>query len=257
MEIKFYEFISQSFYSFLSGKKVSTPKADSRQKPFLFFVKKRNKKTTPFRIRNSLVKIFSKYLESPSLRVGLKPVFDERSNLNLVKSFLTSITFDSLSRKIKNPCLVIKKFKLIKEIFKMSILKTKTFFTYLVVGALVTSLYVSCKSNEEPAAVEIPSQYYGTWVYGATTNRALLIEVERDSSSYLASIWVYDREGSLIGSSILSHGGIDANATVDFGPNVTKNSDTSWTLQDCTFSFSSSTSGTLSYYGNDYVINKQ
>ena len=31
---------------------------------------------------------------------------------NLVKSFLTSIkfTFDSLSRKIKNPCLVIKKF---------------------------------------------------------------------------------------------------------------------------------------------------
>ena len=28
--------------------------------------------------------------------------------LNLVKSFLTSITFDSLSRKIKNPCLVIK-----------------------------------------------------------------------------------------------------------------------------------------------------
>ena len=29
--------------------------------------------------------------------------------LNLVKSFLTSITFDSLSRKIKNPCLVINK----------------------------------------------------------------------------------------------------------------------------------------------------
>ena len=28
---------------------------------------------------------------------------------NLVKSFLTSITFDSLSRKIKSPCLVINK----------------------------------------------------------------------------------------------------------------------------------------------------
>ncbi|WP_236847298.1 hypothetical protein, partial [Brachyspira catarrhinii] len=27
--------------------------------------------------------------------------------LNLVKSFLASITFDSLSRRIKNPCLVI------------------------------------------------------------------------------------------------------------------------------------------------------
>ena len=32
------------------------------------------------------------------------------SILNLVKSFLTSINFDSLSRKIKNPCLVINKF---------------------------------------------------------------------------------------------------------------------------------------------------
>ena len=33
------------------------------------------------------------------------------ANLNLVKSFLTLIkfTFDSLSRKIKSPCLVIKK----------------------------------------------------------------------------------------------------------------------------------------------------
>ena len=29
--------------------------------------------------------------------------------LNSVKTFLTSITFDSLSRKIKNPCLVINK----------------------------------------------------------------------------------------------------------------------------------------------------
>ena len=29
--------------------------------------------------------------------------------LHLVKSFLTSINFDSLSRKIKNPCLVINK----------------------------------------------------------------------------------------------------------------------------------------------------
>ncbi|WP_236847201.1 hypothetical protein, partial [Brachyspira catarrhinii] len=34
--------------------------------------------------------------------------------LNLVKTFLTSITFDSLSRKIKNPCLVINK-KFFKE----------------------------------------------------------------------------------------------------------------------------------------------
>ena len=68
------------------------------------------------------------------------------ANLNLVKTFLTSITFDSLSRKIKIPCLVIKKLHQ-KEIFKMKILKTKTFFTYVVVGALIFGLILSC-SNE-------------------------------------------------------------------------------------------------------------
>ena len=31
----------------------------------------------------------------------------QKFNIKLVKTFLTSITFDSLSRKIKNPCLVI------------------------------------------------------------------------------------------------------------------------------------------------------
>ena len=34
----------------------------------------------------------------------------------------------------------------------MKILKTKTFFTYLVVGALVMALSISCKSNEEPSS---------------------------------------------------------------------------------------------------------
>ena len=33
----------------------------------------------------------------------------QKSFLHLVKSFLTSITFDNLSRKIKIPCLVINK----------------------------------------------------------------------------------------------------------------------------------------------------
>ena len=117
-------------------------------------------KTTPFRIRNSLIKIFSQYLESPSLRVRLKYDFVERSNiykldchdfgrslsmtvknschyeaiaeviqsnldchanarndsennfaiLNLIKSFLTSFTFDNLSERIKNLYLVINQF---------------------------------------------------------------------------------------------------------------------------------------------------
>ena len=117
----------------------------SSQKAISFLSKKkqakaRRAKTTPFRIRNSLIKIFSQYLESLSLHcIG---------NAEAIK-----FTFDSLSRKVKNPCLVIKKFKSIKEIFKifkMKILKTKKLFTYMVVGALVMALSISCKSNEEP-----------------------------------------------------------------------------------------------------------
>ena len=69
---------------------------------------------------------------------------------NLVKTFLTSITFDSLSRKIKNPCLVINKNLFQKENLKMKNSKNKKLFTYMVVGALVIALSISCKSNEEP-----------------------------------------------------------------------------------------------------------
>ena len=130
----------------------------------------------------------------------------------------------------------------------------KTIFTYMVVGALVMALSISCKSNEEPAKVEIPSQYYGTWVYGTTTNRALLINVEYDSSGYSAGVYAYDREGRFISGGQYGYAGSDT--TVDFGSIVTKNSDTSWTVGDATFSFSSSVNGTLSYYGNDYTINK-
>ena len=47
------------------------------------------------------------------------------ANLNLVKSFLTSIkfNFDSLSRKIKNPCLVINKNSFSRRTFKCLISK--------------------------------------------------------------------------------------------------------------------------------------
>ena len=70
--------------------------------------------------------------------------------LHLVKTFLTSIkfTFDNLSRKIKNPCLVINKNSFFKEEIIMH--NFKKLFTYMVVGALVMALSISCKSNEEP-----------------------------------------------------------------------------------------------------------
>ena len=88
---------------------------------------------------------------SPKAGFSLTPfamtIKNNFANLNLVKSFLTSITFDSLSRKIKIPCLVINKNSFLRRIFMKNI---KQFFTYLVVGALVMALSISCKSNEEP-----------------------------------------------------------------------------------------------------------
>ena len=76
------------------------------------------------------------YLESPSL------------HSNLVKSFLTSITFDSLSRKIKNLCLVINFNFYTKEEIIMHNFKKN--FSYVIVAALVAALSISCKSNENP-----------------------------------------------------------------------------------------------------------
>ena len=83
-----------------------------------------------------------------SVRLMAMTIKNNFVNLNLVKTFLTSITFDSLSREIKNPCLVIKKLYQ-KEIFKMYILKTKKIFTYMVVGALITALFISCKNDDK------------------------------------------------------------------------------------------------------------
>ena len=45
----------------------------------------------------------------------------------------------------------------------MKILKTKTFFTYLVVGALVMALSISCKSNEEPSRFKVSDLRGTTW----------------------------------------------------------------------------------------------
>ena len=91
---------------------------------------------------------------------------------NLVKTFLTSITFDNLSRKIKNPCLVINKNLFQKENLKMKNSKNKKLFTYMVVGALVIALSISCKSNEEPEVNRLHSNHppAGTYemVYGSS-----------------------------------------------------------------------------------------
>ena len=66
--------------------------------------------------------------------------------LNLVKTFLTSINFDSLSRKIKSPCLTIKKF-ISKGVCKMK--HTKNILKSLLITVMALSLLaVSCKKDE-------------------------------------------------------------------------------------------------------------
>ena len=65
---------------------------------------------------------------------------------NLVKTILTSINFDSLSRKIKNPCLVIKKF-ISKGVCNMK--HTKNILKSLLITVMALSLLaVSCKKDE-------------------------------------------------------------------------------------------------------------
>ena len=80
---------------------------------------------------------------------------------NLVKTFLTSIklTLDNLSRKIKNPCLVIN-FKFIHKGGNYLMNNFNKFFTYMAVGALVMVLSVSCGKNPaEPEGVEVSEDF--------------------------------------------------------------------------------------------------
>ena len=144
------------------------------QKTTTFFVKKVGKKTTPFRIRNSLVKTLSlrgvsrsnlfcvdcfvwQHARFSALAMTIlkyaMTIKNKFSILNLVKNFLTSITFDSLSRKIKNPCLVIN-LKLIQFKEEIIMYNFKKFFTYVVVGALVSALFIGCGKNPAEPGTE-------------------------------------------------------------------------------------------------------
>ena len=101
----------------------------------------------------------------------------QKLNINLVKSFLTSIkfTFDSLSRKIKNPCLVINK-NFLKEDFTM---KSKQIIIMLL--SVLVFAFTSCKSNENPGGGGSapspfkPSELVGTWQSQADTGTSFTI----------------------------------------------------------------------------------
>ena len=134
--------------------------------------------------------------------------------------------------------------------------KNTKIFTLLIAVPLILALSISCKSNEEPTkvAVEIPSQYYGTWVYTSGSADALELNSSSDGSSTSVGIFIYNTNGSYLDSQSLtgSAGYVDW-SNID----VTKNSDTSWSWKGYTFSFNSSTGGTLSYNGSDYAIIKK
>ena len=78
---------------------------------------------------------------------------------NLVKSFLTSIkfTFDSLSRKIKNPCLVINT----KFILRSSYMNNKKII--LIVLSVLMVAFISCKNKgTDPTTFKV-SDIAGSW----------------------------------------------------------------------------------------------
>ena len=130
--------------------------------------------------------------------------------------------------------------------------KNTKIFTLLIAVPLILVLSISCKSNEEPTkvAVEIPSQYYGTWVYTSGSADALRL----DGSSTVVDISIYNTNGSYLDGQV--H--VGSAGYVDWSNiGVTKNSDTSWSWKGYTFSFNSSTGGTLSYNGSDYTIIKK
>ena len=165
-----------------------------------------------------------------SLRVGLKPVIDERSNLlyldchdflrslamtmtikdnfailNLVKTFLTSITFDSLSRKIKNPCLVINKIYL-KGVCKMT--HTKNILKSLLITVMALSLLaVSCKKDENGGGGKTPTNPLPS----STTITAQNIT---DAIKSLASKTIGDTTIDFSGFTTSSAGNANLNATV-------------------------------------------
>lgn len=123
----------------------------------------------------------------------------------------------------------------------MNILKTKKLFTYMVVGALVMALSISCKSNEDPNSGDTKKEDQKT---------------QERTLSYYAGDWWADPEGNgteikfitinTDGSFIL----IPANIQVP-SSNITKKSDTNYSATvtmegvsgELIFTFSNDTQG--------------
>ena len=75
---------------------------------------------------------------------------------HLLSHFLTSINFDSLSRKIKNPCLVINT----KFILRSSYMNNKKII--LIVLSVLVFAFISCKKGTDPTTFKV-SDIAGSW----------------------------------------------------------------------------------------------
>ena len=127
----------------------------------------------------------------------------------------------------------------------MNILKTKKLFTYMIIGALVMALSISCKSNEDPNSGDTKEEktfasYAGTW-WGDTGK-----EVEE-------ALIIINTDGSftLVGPNMQ----FPSSA-------ITKSSDTSYTFSyegtTMIFNFSSDTQATVDFGGGNQVpINRK
>lgn len=133
----------------------------------------------------------------------------------------------------------------------MNILKTKKLFTYMVVGALVMALSISCKSNEDPNSGDTKkedqktqertfSYYAGDW-WSNIGRKTKLITINTDGSMVM-----YDGEG--IGSDIpVSSTSIKKNSDISYTATVTAESGTS---EQYFFTFSSDTQGTVTIHSD-------
>ena len=117
---------------------------------------------------------------------------DDKNNfiiLNLVKSFLTSIkfTFDSLSRKIKNPCLVINK-NFLKEDFTM---KSKQIIIMLL--SFIILFAIGCDNENKTGSggsggggslggSQSKSELVGTWIAKLGGNLAPSFTVDAEGN---------------------------------------------------------------------------
>ena len=134
----------------------------------------------------------------------------------------------------------------------MNILKTKKLFTYMVVGALVMALSISCKSNEDPNSGDTKkedqktqertfSYYAGDWWSNIDGTETKFITINADGSMV-----IYDSGG--VGSNIpVSSTYIKKTSDISYTATVTAESGTS---EQYIFTFSSDTQGTVTIYSD-------